>query len=81
MGVILELPVKQHCQFGPFTKIWGKMGWIGSAVSLVAPKRLPEFLFFSIAIDADYSFYVKSIATFTLKFFECIILVLASVKE
>jgi hypothetical protein len=40
LGAILELPAKQHCQFGPFTK---KSGQIGSAVWLVAPKRPPEF--------------------------------------
>ena len=32
LGAVLELPAKQHCQFGPFTKNLGKMGWIGSAV-------------------------------------------------
>ena len=27
MGAVLELPAKQHCQFGPlFTKKLGKMG-------------------------------------------------------
>ena len=35
------------------------MGWIGSAVSLVAPR----ILIFSIAMGADYSFYVKTIET------------------
>ena len=40
------------------------MGWIGSAVYLVAPIRPPMMLIFSIAIGADYSFYVKSIATY-----------------
>ena len=32
LGAVLELPAKQHCQFGPFTKKLGKMGWIGSVV-------------------------------------------------
>jgi hypothetical protein len=27
LGVVLELPYKQHCQFGQFL-----LGWIGSAV-------------------------------------------------
>ena len=36
-------------------------------------------LIFSIAMGADYSFYVKSIATFALTFFGYIISVLASV--
>jgi hypothetical protein len=26
LGAIMELPAKQHCQFGPFTKKSGKMG-------------------------------------------------------
>ena len=29
LGAVLELPAKQHCQFGPFTKKSGKMGLIG----------------------------------------------------
>ena len=37
-------------------------------------------LIFSIAMGAEYLFYVKSIATFALPFFGYIILVLASVK-
>ena len=36
-------------------------------------------MIFSIAMGADYSFYVKSIATFALTFFGYIISVLASV--
>ena len=39
----------------------------------------PRILFFTIAMDPNYSFYVKSIATFALTFFEYIISVLASV--
>ena len=38
----------------------------------------PRILIFSIAMGADYSFYVKSIATFALTFFGHIISVLAS---
>ena len=26
LGAVLELPAKQQCQFGPFTKKLGKMG-------------------------------------------------------
>ena len=39
----------------------------------------PKILIFSITIGADYSFYVKSIATFALTFFGYIVSVLASV--
>ena len=35
LGVVLELPARQHCQFSQFTKKMGKMGWIGSANSSV----------------------------------------------
>ena len=38
-------------------------------------------LIFSIAMGADYSFYVKSIATFALTFFGFIISALASVSQ
>ena len=44
LGAVLELPAKQHCQFSQFTVKMGQMGWIGSAVKLVAPKRPPGFL-------------------------------------
>ena len=57
---ILELPAKQPIQPSELSQI----GQIGSAVKLVASKWPPGFWFFSIAIDADYSFYVKSIATY-----------------
>ena len=43
LGAVLELPAKQHCQFiqfGPFLQL---MGWIGTAVELVAPKWPPGF--------------------------------------
>ena len=44
LGDILELPAKQHCQFSAFTSKLDHIGQIGSAVLLVAPKRLPGFL-------------------------------------
>ena len=40
---------------------------------------VPRILIFSIAMGAEYLSYVKSIATFALKFFVYIISVLASV--
>ena len=42
-------------------------------------KMAPKVLIFSIAMGADYSFYVKSIDTCALTFFGYIISVLASV--
>ena len=50
------------------------MGWIGSAGS---SKMAPGTFIFSIVLDAEYLFYF--IANYALKFFEHIILVLASV--
>ena len=47
LGAVLELPAKQHCQFSQFTKKMGKLGLIGSAVKLVAPKRPQDFDFFN----------------------------------
>ena len=52
------------------------MGWIGS----VAQKGSQDFDF-SIAMDADYSFYVKFIATYAPIFFGHIISVLAMVNN
>ena len=46
------------------------MGWIGTAVYLVAPKRPPRILIFSIAIGADYSFEVKNIEIWVPAFFK-----------
>jgi len=45
LGAVLELPAKQACQSSPFTSKMRQMGWIGSAIWLVAPKRPPGFLF------------------------------------
>ena len=41
----------------------------------------PMFLILSIAMNVDNSFYVKSIATYALTFFGCIISVLANVQD
>ena len=46
LGDILELPARQNSQYSPFAK---KMDQIGSAVSLVAPKRPTEFNFFQLS--------------------------------
>ena len=43
-------------------------------------KMAPRILIFSIAMGADYTFYVKSIASCALTFFGYIISVLASVR-
>ena len=51
---------------------------LGAVLELLAKKSKG---FFSIAMGADYSFYVKSIATFAPTFFGYIISVLASVYQ
>ena len=55
-----------------YSKVPTNLLWAGSS------KTAPRILIFSIAMGADYSFYVKSIATFALTFFGYIISVLAS---
>ena len=55
------------------------MGWIGSAVLAGSSKMAPRILIFSIAMGADNSFYVKSIATYASIFFGYIISVLLKV--
>ena len=62
LGAVLELPAKQHCQFGPFTKKWGKMGW--QYCLRGGFKTAPSILFFSTDMGAKPSFYMKSIATY-----------------
>jgi hypothetical protein len=59
----------------------GQIGQSDSAVELVAPKRLQGLWFFSIAMGADNSFYVKFIATYAPTFFGYIISVLAIVNR
>ena len=48
LGALWELPAEQTCQFSPFASKMDQIGQIGSAVKLVAPKRLPGFLFFQL---------------------------------
>ena len=50
------------------------MGQIGSGVRLAgSSKTAPRILFFSIVLGAEYSFYVKTIATYAPQFFGMII--------
>ena len=69
----MALPIHPiQCKNGPYGLNW-QCCLAGSS------KTAPRILIFSIAMGADYSFYVKSIATFALTFFGYIISVLASV--
>ena len=76
LGALLELPAKQHCQFSPFCLVNGP-NWPCCLAG--SSKTAPTILIFSIAMDAEYLPYVKSIATFAPTFYGYIISVLASV--
>ena len=65
LGAVLELPAKQQRQYSPFTSKLGQIGQIGCADS---SKTAPRIFIFSIAMDADYSFFAKSISTYALTF-------------
>ena len=67
LGAVLELPAKQHCQFLPIQPIHlenGPNGLYWQCCLAGSSKTAPRILIFSIAMGADYSFYVKSIATY-----------------
>ena len=79
LGAILELPAKQHYQSNLLPQNWAKLAKSAVQFSWYLQNGSQDFDFFSIAMGVDYSFYVKSIATYALTFFGCIISVLASV--
>ena len=79
LGAVLELPAKQHCQTSPFTSKLDQIGQIGCLAG--SAKTAPKILIFSIAMGADNSFYMKSIATFALTFFGYVHSVLASLSD
>ena len=82
LRAVLKLPAKKHCQSSPFISKLGQIGQIGSAFLLVhSSKTAPRILIFSIARGADYSSYVKFIATSAVIFFGYILSVLASVER
>ena len=67
----------------PIQPIYLKIGpyWPNRQCCLAGSSKIaPRIFIFSIAMGADYSFYVKSIATFALTFCGYIISVLASVQ-
>ena len=64
LGAVVELPAKQHCQSSPFTSKFGSAIYLDGS-----SKTAPRILIFSIAMDADNSFYVKFIATYAPTFF------------
>ena len=64
LGVVLELPAKQHCQFSPFGSIFEVNGLDWQCCLAGSSKTAPRILVFLIVLGAEYSFYLKSIATY-----------------
>ena len=82
LGALLELPAKEHCQSSPFTSKLGQLAKSAVQCCLAASsKTAARILIFSIAMGAEYSSYVKFIATRAPTFLGYIISVLASVQN
>ena len=75
LGAVLELPAKQHCQFSPYTSKLGQIGCLAGS-----SKRAPRIFIFSIAMGANYAFYVKTIETHARTFLALNILAIGRVK-
>ena len=58
LGVVLEVPAKQHCQFSPFGPIFDGLDW--QCYLAGSSKMAPRILIFSIVIGADYSYEAKN---------------------
>ena len=61
LGAPWELLAKQHCQSSPFTSKLGLIGQNRQCCLAGSSQGAPRILIFSIAMVADYTFYVKSI--------------------
>ena len=64
LGAVLELPAKQHCQFSPFGPTSEVNGLDWQCCLAGSSKTAPRILFFSMAMDAHYSFWLISIETY-----------------
>ena len=62
----MELPAKQHCQFGPILRYLNGLDW--QCCLAGSSKTAPRILIFLITMGADYSFYVKTIETYARAF-------------
>ena len=80
LGAVLKLPAKQHYQFSSFGPIYEVNGLDWQYYLAGSFKTAPRILIFSIAMGADYTFYVKSIATYAPAFLAYNNSVLARVK-
>ena len=81
LGAALELPAQTAL---PIQPIYLKIGpnWPNRQCCLAgSSKTAPRILIFSIAIVADYSFYVKTIETHARAFFKVIIFSISSVHS
>ena len=79
LEAVSELPAKTVVPIQPIYLKNGPNGLNWQCCLAGSSKTAPRILIFSIGMGADYSFYVKSIATCTSTFFGYIISVLASV--
>ena len=70
LGVILELPAKQHCQFSPFGPIFEVNGMDWHCCLAGSCKTAPRILIFSIAIGANYSYELKNSEIWAPAFFK-----------
>ena len=64
LGAVLELPAKYHCQFSPFGLLIEVNGLDWQCCLAGSSKTAPRIFMFSIVLGAEYSFYLKSIATY-----------------
>ena len=60
LGAILELPAKQHCQFGPLGPIFEVKGQDWHCCLAGSSKTALRILISLITIGADYSYEVKN---------------------
>ena len=60
LGPVLELPVKQPCQFSPFGPIYEVNGLDWKCYLAGSSKTAPRILVLSIAIGADYTYEMKN---------------------
>ena len=81
LGAVLELPAKQPCQFRPVGPIFEVNGLDWQCYLAGSSKTALRIFFFLIVLGAEYSFYVKSIATYAPTFLRYNDSVLAIVKE
>ena len=81
LGALLELPAKPHCQFSPFGPFFEINGLDWQCYLAGSSKKVSRSFTFLIVQGAEYSFYVKTIATYAPTFLGYNNLVLAIVYK